>query len=128
MFFYDFFFMLLLYIFGISWVLKHLRPLICLCNICFCSEEVFDFSSGQITQNKAKHLKDRYIHWFWKMTIWKMFGLSMNNLWHYQQSYYCANINISSVSSFYILCDGILSILVCAKSFHLYSLSVNLLW
>lgn len=22
------------------------------------SEEVFDFSSGQITQNKAKHLKD----------------------------------------------------------------------
>lgn len=24
------------------------------------SEEVFDFSSGQITQVKAKHLKDRY--------------------------------------------------------------------
>ena len=27
---------------------------------CF-SEEVFDFSSGQMTQTKAKHLKDRYI-------------------------------------------------------------------
>lgn len=25
------------------------------------SEEVFDFSSGQMTQVKAKHLKDRYI-------------------------------------------------------------------
>ena len=24
----------------------------------FCSEEVFDFSSGQMTQAKAKHLKD----------------------------------------------------------------------
>jgi len=25
---------------------------------CDCSEEVFDFSSGQMTQTKAKHLKD----------------------------------------------------------------------
>lgn len=27
-------------------------------NICCFSEEVFDFSSGQMTQAKAKHLKD----------------------------------------------------------------------
>jgi len=26
--------------------------------VVFCSEEVFDFSSGQMTQTKAKHLKD----------------------------------------------------------------------
>ncbi len=26
--------------------------------VCFSSEEVFDFSSGQMTQAKAKHLKD----------------------------------------------------------------------
>ena len=28
------------------------------------SEEVFDFSSGQITQVKAKHLKDRQVYIF----------------------------------------------------------------
>ena len=28
------------------------------------SEEVFDFSSGQITQVKAKHLKDRQVFYF----------------------------------------------------------------
>lgn len=28
------------------------------------SEEVFDFSSGQITQVKAKHLKDRQVFCF----------------------------------------------------------------
>jgi len=26
--------------------------------VALCSEEVFDFSSGQMTQTKAKHLKD----------------------------------------------------------------------
>ena len=33
---------------------------VCVLCVCFscCSEEVFDFSSGQMTQMKAKHLKD----------------------------------------------------------------------
>ena len=52
------------YLQTIVWVMIDFRGLlsetvvVMVCFVVCCSEEVFDFSSGQMTQTKAKHLKD----------------------------------------------------------------------
>jgi len=67
-------------------------------SLCVYSEEVFDFSSGQMTQTKAKHLKDSMCSEFaqiFELCLFVMVSLlsvlTLCEIW-------CARVGINSAS------------------------------